>query len=184
MKQQNEQWTFEMLMQSFRELRDQQEAISKQQAETDKQIKEISQEIGGISKSNGEMAEQTVYNALKRDMTFAGIKFDDLLPKAKRHSKKLNLEGQYDAVLINGKEVGLIEIKYKFRKEKVVELATTKLENFRKLYPEYANYEIILGIGGMSFDDEALEEAKERGIGIIRIIGDKVEYETEGIRKY
>jgi hypothetical protein len=148
------------------------------------QMIEVRNEIGGIGKSNGEMAEQTIYNALKRDMTFAGIKFDDLLPKAKRHSSKLNLEGQYDAVLVNGKEAAVFEIKYKVRPEDVVKLATKQLESFRKLYTEYANYQIVLGVGGMSFEDGALEEAEARGIGIIRVIGEKVEYQTDNVRKY
>jgi TolA-binding protein len=160
------------------------EKLSKQQEKTDKQISELTYNVDGIGKSNGEMAEQTIYNALKRDMTFAGIKFDDLLPKAKRHSSKLNLEGQYDAVLVNGKEAAVFEIKYKVRPENVVKLATKQLESFRMLYPEYKDYEIILGVGGMSFEDGALEEAEARGIGIIRVIGEKVEYQTDNIRKY
>ena len=36
----------------------------------------------------------------------------------------------------------------------------------------------------MSFEDKAIAEAKENGIGIIKVVGDKVEYYTEGIKIY
>ena len=42
----------------------------------------------------------------------------------------------------------------------------------------------MLGIGGMSFEDRAIEEAKQQGIGIIKVKGKKVEFHTEGIRIY
>jgi len=40
-------------------------------------------------------------------------------------------------------------------------------------------HRILLGIGGMSFDDDAIKEAEEYGVGIIKVIGDKVEYHTD-----
>jgi hypothetical protein len=36
----------------------------------------------------------------------------------------------------------------------------------------------------MSFEDDALIAAKEKGIGIIKILGDKLEYYTENIKTY
>jgi hypothetical protein len=63
-------------------------------------------------------------------------------------------------------------------------LATTKLNDFRKLFTEYKNYKIILGIGGLSWDKHSIEEAKKQGIGIIKVAGDSVEYHTEGIKTF
>ena len=36
----------------------------------------------------------------------------------------------------------------------------------------------------MSFENDALIAAKEKGIGIIKVVGDKVEYQTKRIRIY
>jgi hypothetical protein len=41
-----------------------------------------------------------------------------------------------------------------------------------------------LGVGGMSFYKDAIEKAKQKGIGIIKVVGDKVEYYTENVKKY
>ena len=57
-------------------------------------------------------------------------------------------------------------------------------DNFRLLFPLYKEYKIILGIGGLSFEDGVLEEAIKNGIGIIKISGDKVEINTEIIKIY
>ena len=155
-----------------------------QQKETDRLVRENAKEIGGISKSNGDMAEEAIFNALEREKTFAGIKFDYIGKNWKRHSKALNLKGEYDVLLENGDTIAIIETKYKVKKNDVSELLTDKVENFRKLFPLYSNFKILLGVGGMSFEKEAIKEAKDNGVGIIKIVGDTVEYYTDGIREY
>ena len=158
--------------------------IKENSDETNKKIKELTRNIGGISDSNGLMAHQTICNTLAKDMKFAEIEFDDMIQKQKKHSKKLNLKGEYDVILENGDTIALIEIKYKFKKTDLEKLATTQVDSFRKLFPKYSNYKIILGIGGISFEDDVEEEAKENGIGVIKIINDKVEYFTDKIKIY
>ena len=170
-KNNNQTFTFEMLMAAFMENRE--------------QIKEISKQIGGITKSNGKVAEATIYNSLERDMTFAGIEFDAIEKNKKLHSKKLNLKGEYDVVMYNGDTLAIIEIKYNVERDDVNELIDKKkVEKFRLLFPEYKDYKILLGIGGGSFESDAEAEANKYGIGIIKVVGDKVEYYTDGIRIY
>jgi len=36
----------------------------------------------------------------------------------------------------------------------------------------------------MSFEKDAIDEANKSGVGIIKGVGDKVEYYTEGIKEY
>ena len=64
----------------------------------------------------------------------------------------------------------------------VSKLATTQVEKFRKLFPEYSSYKIMLGIGGTSFESRAIKEANQQGIGVIKVIGKKAEFQTEGIK--
>ena len=198
MENQTEKFTYEMLLQSFQEtdkkikeltanVNGLTAKIDKTTANIDKNaiaIEETNKQIFGISKSNGDMAEDTVYNALEQKMTFANIEFDDIDRNWNRKSKKLKIQGEYDVILKNGDILAIIETKYKVRKDDVTKFATTKLENFRKLFDEYKNYKILLGISGMSFEKDAIEEAKENGVGIIKVVGDKVEYHTEGIKEY
>jgi len=71
-----------------------------------------------------------------------------------------------------------------FEKNDVIDVIDKKLNYFRQYNPKFNNYKVLLGIGGMSFEKDALIEAKEKGIGIIKILGDKVEYQTENIKIY
>ena len=157
---------------------------NKRSAETDKRIKELSRNIAGIADSNGKMAEQAIYNTLERDMKFAGIDFDYIDKNKKRMVKSLGLKAEYDVIMYNGDTIALIETKYQVQKKDVIKLVTKQVGNFRKLFKEYASYKIVLGVGGSSFDTDAEQEAEDNGVGIIKIINDKVEYFTDNIRIY
>jgi len=86
--------------------------------------------------------------------------------------------------LKNGDTLAIIETKYKVRVEDVSKLVDKQVSDFRKLFPMFNDYKIVLGIGGMSFENKSEDEAKEKGVGIIKIVGDNVEYYTEGIKAY
>ena len=168
----------------FRETAEQFKETKEQFKETKKLIEANAKQIGGISESNGDMAEEMIYNSLEQDMTFAGIEFDDFRPNMGYKSKKLKLQAEFDIVLTNGDSLAIIETKYKVRKKHILELKDKKINDFRKLYPEYNNHKIILGIGGMSFEKDVEKEAKENGIGIIKVVGDKIEHYTDEIKVY
>ena len=154
--------------------------IKENSAETNKKIKELTRNIAGVADSNGIAAEQMIYNSLEKDMKFAGIEFHYIEINKHKKIKSLNLEGEFDIVLTNCDTISLIETKHRVRRQDVIKLATEQVDNFRKLFAEYAKYKIILGIGRASFD----KEAKENGIGVIQIVNDKVEYWTGGIKIY
>jgi len=151
--------------------------------ELSKEIKATTQNVNGTAATNGKVAEDFIYNSLKKDMSFAGIQFDDIDRNVKLHLKKHNLKGEFDVVLENGNTLALIETKYKVQKEHISKLLK-KPDNFRKLFPMYSEYKIILGIGGMSFEDGVQEDAIKNGIGLIQISGDKIEFNTEVINFY
>jgi hypothetical protein len=190
-KEKEKTYTFDMVWKMFAE-------TDKQMAETDKKIKELTanvdkttanidsmqKEVGGIGESNGAMTEEMIYNVLEKDKTFAGIKFDDINKNIQIQTEKFETKTELDIIMINGDAVSLIEAKYKVEKKDIKELIKNKLPYFRQYYPKYNDYKILLGIGGMSFEDKALKFAKENGVGIIKIVGDKVEYHTEGIKVY
>ena len=183
--------TYEIVMQMFAEtdkkFAETREHIDKVSANIEKngiQIKEVNAAVSGIGQSNGAMAEEMIYNALEKDMIFGGIEFDDIDNNKRRKSKKHNLRGEYDVLLKNGDTIAIIETKYRVRKDDVDKLRNKILNDFRILYPEYSAYKVMLGIGGMSFDDGVEEETNDNGIGLIKIVGDKVEFHTEGIKTY
>ena len=207
------EFTYEMLMQSFKESREEMERMQKKsekewaeireksekewaeirenQKETDEMFRKIGERIdntnrsvSGIDRSNGFMAEEMIYNSLERNMTFAGITFDDIDRNVKLHSKFLDIKGEFDVILKNGDTLAIIETKYKVKREDISKLVDKQVKNFRKLFPTFSEYEIVLGIGGMSFEDKAIDDANKKGVGIIKIVGDKLEFYTDGLKRY
>ena len=128
-------------------------------------------------------AEETIYNALAKKMAFGGTKFDDIFRNMKLHKKSLNLKGEFDVVLENGDTLAIIETKYKVRPEDVSKLIEQP-NNFRKLFPTYSNYKILLGIGGLCFENDVIEDAQKQGIGVLKIDNDTIEYYTNNLKKY
>ena len=147
----------------------------------------VNSRVDGIGDSNGRFAEEYFLNSLERKMEFAGVHFDDIA-EFKRSMKMPSgekLKGQFDIVMINDDAVAIIEIKYKANnKHYLHEMVERKVPNFRTLFPDYKDYRIYLGLGAMSFDDKVVEEAKELGIGLLRQIGETIEYETGWVRAH
>ena len=95
-----------------------------------------------------------------------------------------NTLSEIDILMVNGTTLSLIEVKYKVEKKDIKNILQTKLPLFRKHFPNYIHHKILLGIGGMGFEKEVEKEAAENGIGIIKIVGDKVEYYTDNMKIY
>jgi len=191
MSKEKKEFTYEMLMEAFTEtdrkikqLSDKINATNVNVDRTSVMVARTTANVDGIAKSNGAMAEEMIYNSLKKDKTFAGIMFDEIDRNLKMKLKKFNLEGEFDVVLQNCNTLAIIETKYKVRVEDVSKLVDKKVNDFRKLFPVFNDYKIVLGIGGMSFEGQAEDVANENGVGIIKIVGDKVEYYTDRIKIY
>jgi hypothetical protein len=168
----------------MKEIREMQEETSKQMKETGKRIDQLTKNIGGIDRSNGLMAEEAIYNSLSKDNMFANVKFDYIRKNIQLQSEDHRTLSELDILMVNGDTIAIIEVKFKVEKKDVRNILNKQLKHFREVYPKYSNHKIILGIGGMSFENEVEEEAKNNGIGIIKIVGDKVEFHTNEIKEY
>jgi len=150
-------------------------------------VNEVKSNVVGIGHSNGEYAEEYFYNSLKKKMEFAGVHFDlintdfRLLRKAPSGKR---VEDQFDMVMINGEAAAIIEIKYKARENDPKQMVNQKVSNFRFLFPEYAKLKIYLGLGAFSFEKSVEQEAQELGIGLLKQVGETIEYETKWVRAY
>jgi hypothetical protein len=161
------------------------------QKENAKEIKELSKNIGGVSNSNGSVAEEYFINSLKRKMEFAGIRFNAIeanrISKHKMKTPDIKEEtriNEFDIVMLNGNCVAIIEIKYKAKIEDIEHLVNSKLEDFKISHPQYKDFNVYLGLGSFSFNDKTVDKARELGVGLLRQIGETVEYETGWVRAY
>jgi len=151
----------------------------KRSAELDARIAATSAEVAGIGASNGMFAEDVYYRALSRQKTFAGIHFDDVSDQFGGILKLpggVRLQDQFDIVMLNDIAAAIIESKYRAREDDVEKLVEKKAINFKTLFPAYKDFKIYLGLGALAFEDKAVKKARECGVGLLKRVGDTVEY--------
>jgi hypothetical protein len=120
-------------------------------------------------------------------MEFAGVHFDGVDNKFKCSMKMPDgsiVRDQFDIVLVNDNAVAVVEVKYSAKDSYPRKMVEQKVPNFRTLFPRYAGYKIYLGLGSMSFSDEVVREAKKLGVGLLKQVGEAIEYQTDWVRAY
>jgi predicted nucleic acid-binding Zn-ribbon protein len=152
----------------------------KRWAETDKRwekeikdTKKLREMIFGIGRSQGAVAEEFFVNSIKPTQKVAGIQYDMMEISKKRETKKLN--GEYDIVLINGKELLIIEVKYNAHLNDLEKFLTKQVPTFKKLFPEYKDYKHHLAFASFHVNEDFKEEALKNGVIILQRKGDLVE---------
>jgi len=151
---------------------------SKQQKKTDEQMKKtdarldkVAKQLGGISNNQGDIAEEYFVNSLEDKLKIGEIDFDYLIQnfKAKKSHKIL---AEYDILLVNGKSVAIVEVKYKVHPNDLKQLPK-KIESLKKL-KQYEGYNIYAGIAGFYMPDEVVSQAKKDGFFVLQRKGDIV----------
>ena len=152
--------------------------------ENNRQIEKTNKMLGGLSNSHGSFAEEYFVNAFKkRKNRFLGERYDKLIKYEVVNEGKSKVKTEYDILLVNGKSVAIIEVKYKVR-EKAVEHLIGKIEPFRQTFPEYKNHRIYLGMASLVFDEKVEMECADNGIAVIKQEGDLVVINDKNIRAY
>jgi hypothetical protein len=168
----------------IKEVGEQQKKTDRQMAKTDRQISRLEEQLGGISNSNGLFAEDYFSNSLsKGENTFFGEKFDKLIKSVVAKDDNNNIKGEFDILLINGKSVAIIEVKYRAR-EKHIDNILKKIIPFRRIFPEYQNHKVFFGLASLSFDESIEDKCKENGIAVIKQVGDTVVIYDENLKTF
>ena len=148
-------------------------------AKSDARLDKIAKMVGGISNNQGDITEEYFINSLKDKLKLGEIKFDFLVENFKAKKGKTIL-AEYDILLVNGKSVAIIEVKYKVH-PKDLEKLPAKIESIRNL-PQYDGYEVYAGLAGFFVPDEVIEEAQEKGYFILQRKGDVVVTHIENLK--
>ena len=158
--------------------------FDRRSADFDRRMKNLDEMIGGVSNSNGMFAEEFFFNALEMgDKHLFGEFFDECYSLVKRYNKGAQKKSEHDILLVNGKSVAIVEVKYKARKEDIQKIIN-RLPNFRELFPEYKKHRIFLGLAAMSFDKGVEDESIKEGIAIVKQIGDTVVISDENMKTF
>ena len=153
-------------------------------AKTSRQIAKTEKLVGGISNNNGLFAEEYFYNSLRKgEKILLGEKFDKLIKSEIMEDENKKTQGELDIILINGKALVIVEVKFRVR-DKHVEKVLKKVKPFRERFPEYNNHKVYLGLASMVFDEDIESKCKENGIAVIKQVGDNVVIHDENLKAF
>jgi hypothetical protein len=76
-------------------------------------------------------------------------------------------------MMINGKSVAVIEVKFKAR-DKYIDEVLKKAKTFRINFPEYRSHKLLLALAAMIFDKNIEKDCLNEGIVVIKQVGDVV----------
>jgi len=147
--------------------------LKKSQEKSDRRLDKVTKLVGNISNNQGDIAEEFFYNSLKNKPTLNGIKYDFIDKNATRSKNKI--EDEYDILLVNGKDIAIIETKYKAHINDIEKLKNKKYENFKKLYPEYSKYNHHLALASFNINEDVKAKAQEENITLLQRKGDIIE---------
>jgi hypothetical protein len=150
--------------------------------EYDRQMKTMNKTFGSWSEHIGYFAEEYFFNSFENGKrTFFGEKFDDIEKNAKGFKK--GYKDEYDILLINGRSIGIVEVKFKAHKNDIPDIIK-KAETFRVNFPDYAQHRVYLGLATMSFYSDLEEECINKGIAVIKQVGDTVVINDAHLKVY
>jgi len=154
--------------------------MAKSRADFDRRMKKLSEQVGGVANNQGAFAEEYFFNSFERGQTnFFNEKFD----KIKQNMKGDETDDEFDIVMLNGQTLGIVEVKFKAH-QKDIPKVIKKAETFRENFPKYKNHKIYLGLASMAFYPKLEHECLDKGIAIVKQVGDTVVVNDAHLRAY
>ena len=158
--------------------------MAESREEFKQRMKNLDEMIGGMANSNGMVAEELFYNAIENgDKNFFGEQFDKCHRYARSYDKGKKKKIEIDIVLVNGKSVAIVEVKYRARREDI-QKTIDKIPDFKTLFPQYQSHKIYLGLAAMAFDNGVEEESVKEGIVLFKQVGDTVVINDEHLKVF
>ena len=147
--------------------------IKESRADYERRMKKFEETMGSWANNHGSFAEEYFANSFENGKrNFFGEKFDEIVKNAKGFIDK-NCKDEYDILLINGKAVGIIEVKFKAHENDITKVLR-KAETFRVNFPQYRHHRIYLGLATLAFYLELEQACINQGIAVIKQVGDTV----------
>ena len=131
-------------------------------AKTDALVKDISRQYGNNINNQSRRAEEFFVNAIRKlKLQLAGVKFKNITANIARQTDSSGIE--LDALLINSEVVAILEVKTNLHINDVKEVYDKRIPNFRKIFSEYQDKDLLVIVAGLSIEKDALEKAHEYG---------------------
>ena len=144
-----------------------------QMAKTDAKLDRLAEMYGGVGNSQGAVAEEFYFNSLSANPVLGGVRFDWVDKNITR--SRAGVTDEFDLLLVNGRTVYVVEVKYKAHENDLRRLLDDKAANFRRLFPEYADREARLVLAAFHVHDELKRAALKQGVTVLQRKGDLIE---------
>ena len=144
-------------------------------AETTRKLDKAAALVGNMGQNQGAVAEEFFFNSLQAKPVLGGVKYDEVIDNIKGYSGKLR--GEYDVVMVNGKSVALIEVKYVVHPDDITK-TITGIENYRTFFPQHKDFDVYGAIAGFKIPNEVAIEAKRQGLMVLKRVGDVMEVDA------
>ncbi|MYB38939.1 MAG: hypothetical protein F4Y26_16455 [Gammaproteobacteria bacterium] len=144
-----------------------------QLAKTDAKLNRLAEMYGGVGNNQGAVAEEFYHNSLKANPVLDGERFDFLQRNTERSGN--GLANEFDLLLVNGRTVCVVEVKYKAHENDLTNLLAVKAVNFPRLFPEYAGHEQRFALAAFHIHDRLRQAALKRGVTVLQRKGDVIE---------
>ena len=147
----------------------------------DCQLKKMNEYMMGITESNSKFSEEYFFNSLENGQInfFIDEKIDKILPNVKGRT----VNDEYDILFLNGKTTGIVECKYKARKDDIPKMLK-KPDTFRINFPEYKNHKVYLAMAAFSINENCQRECIKQGIAVIKQVGDTIVVKNKHLKTF
>ena len=165
----------------MQEKNDQQiDKLRKTQEETTRQINKLERTIdkigSGFNDRWGRLVESLVEGKLSRLLRERGIQVLYTYPNVTREilDKKGEIieRKEFDIIVVNGKEVVLVEVKTTLNRKDVQVFLEQYLKPFKKYFLDHKNRVLYGAVAYLKSMDEAVTFAEEQGLFVIKATGD------------
>jgi hypothetical protein len=141
----------------------------------------MGEQLGGIANNQGAVAEEFFYNSLLEQPQIGALKFTKIVRNSVVGHKGQQTE--YDLLLVNGKSVVVVEVKYRLRPEHLGKLAA-QLVAFKRDHAEFKGFKVYGALAGFYVPATLLEEAAAHGYMVLQRKGGLLVSHTEDLRAH
>ena len=159
------------------------ENFEKSKTDYERRQKKMEKDIGAWSNNHGDFAEEYFFNSFKNgNRNFFGETFDRI-EKNLQGGGLTEFKDEYDILLINGKSVGLVEIKFKAHYDHIPKVIR-KAQTFRINFPAYAGHRVYLALASLNFTADVEKDVKKNGIAVIKQVGDTIFISGDNLKAF
>ena len=135
----------------------------KARKENEKSHKQMKKELWGIWQSQEEVWIDLFRRNMKKIMRKRWVKIENISTKFK-NARKINweiVEGEYDLMWINGKDIVVVEVKNKLKTDDIKKFVNKQLPRFKLLFPDFKNYNLYWWIWSLIVGKHQEEQAEK-----------------------